>query len=137
MKIEFVRGEIIVNKLEEGCLNDYKFFCFDGVVKLFKIDFDRYSGHHANYYNRKGELLYFGEKVCPPDFKRKLEIPSNLNEMIALAEKLSEETMFSRVDFYNVNLRIYFGEITFFPASGLGEFTDSEWDKILGSYINL
>lgn len=49
-------------------LKDYKFFCFNGKVKFFKIDFGRFVEHHANYYSPEGQLLPFGEKSFPPRF---------------------------------------------------------------------
>ena len=57
--------------------------------------------------------------------------------MICLAEKLSRDISFLRVDFYVVNNRIYFGELTFYPASGFGEFIPNEWDEKLGDMIRL
>lgn len=121
----------------EQDLKDYKFFCFNGVVKFYKIDFDRFTNHHANYYDCEGHILPFGEEICPPDFNRKLEIPQNINEMILLAAKLSKGIPFVRIDFYNINGKIYFGEITFFPAAGFGKFIPDEWDKILGDWIKI
>ena len=124
-------------KDSKGQLNDFKFFCFNGKVKVFKIDFDRQINHRANYYNRNGELLPFGEKHFPPNPQRILSIPQNLEEMICFAEQLSQGLTFVRVDFYNVDGMIYFGEMTFYPASGVGPFTDEIWDNKLGEWITL
>ena len=118
-------------------LKDYKFFCFNGKVKCFKIDFGRFTDHHANYYTPEGELLPFGEIQYPPIPEHREIIPSNLQEMISKAELLSTNHPFVRVDFYNVKGKIYFGEMTFFPATGMGKFTDESWDERLGSWINL
>lgn len=118
-------------------LKDYKFFCFNGKVKFFKVDFNRFSDHRANYYDLNKKLLYFGEVKCPPDYQRKLELPSNIYDMVILAEQLSRGKPFLRVDFYNISGRIYFGEITFFPASGFGKLEPDEWDYKLGSWIEL
>ena len=118
-------------------LKDYKFFCFNGVVKCLKVDYNRYIDHHANYYDRDMNLLPFGEVVCTPDFNHVIEKPKNLEKMIELAEKLSKGMPFLRVDFYNISGKIYFGELTFFPASGMGKFTSEEWDYTLGSWIKL
>ena len=122
---------------ESGELKDYKFFCFDGKVQCFKIDFDRFSIHRANYYDKNGNLLKFGEADFPPDYDRKINLPSNIKEMIAVAETLSAGFVFIRVDLYNVQGQIYFGEMTFFPASGMGRFTPEEWDYKLGECIKL
>lgn len=120
-----------------GELLDYKFFCFNGKVKFFKVDFGRFVEHHANYYSPEGKLLQFGESAVPPDNTYLIELPSNLNKMISLAEKLSAKEPFLRVDFYNVNGKIYFGELTFYPASGMGRWTTEEADIKIGGYLEL
>lgn len=136
-----VKRKIIAEKYMEDDavheLRDYKFFCFNGRCKCFKVDFNRFVEHRANYYDPQGHLLDFGEKICPPDRTKNIVLPENLAEMISLAEKLSVGFPFLRVDLYDVNGKIYFGELTFFPASGFGEFTSEEWDERLGSWIKL
>lgn len=116
---------------------DYKFFCFDGDVKCFKVDYDRFKGHRANYYTPDGELMRFGEVVCLPDFERDIKMPKMKDEMISLAKRLSVGHPFLRVDFYELDKKIYFGELTFYPASGFGPFTPEEWDTKLGEWIKL
>jgi hypothetical protein len=118
-------------------LRDYKFFCFNGKVKCFKIDFDRFVYHRANYFDTNGTLLPFGELICPPDFDRTIDMPHNLQLMIKFSEILSKGIPFVRVDFYEVDGKVYFGEMTFYPASGFGVFTDGEWDYKLGEWITL
>lgn len=117
-------------------IKDYKFFCFNGKVKCFKIDFDRFTNHHANYYDVEGNLLPFGEADYPPN-KRKLKMPYNLKDMIRYAEKLAGNEPFLRVDFYEVNGKVYFGEMTFYLASGFGKIPPDEWDNVLGDWIVL
>ena len=118
-------------------LQDYKFFCFDGLVKFFKIDFNRFVEHHANYYSSNGELLPFGEKGLEPDPNHVEVMPANLSEMISIADRLSNGFTFLRVDLYNVEGRIYFGELTFYPAAGFGKLTPVGWDERLGELIKL
>lgn len=120
-----------------GELLDYKFFCFNGKVKCMKVDFDRFTNHSANYYNTKGVLLPFEEVAYPSNPNRIIEFPTNFNQMVFFAEKLSEEIPFLRVDFYNLNGSIYFGELTFFPAGGIGKFEPNEWDLKLGEWLHL
>jgi len=120
-----------------GELKDYKFFCFNGDVKFFKVDFNRFQGHRANYYDVNGLLLPFGEAKYPPKPEENIEIPENYKDMIALAERLSSGVPFLRVDFYNVSNHIYFGELTFFPASGFGKFAPEEWDLTIGKLLVL
>ena len=136
-----VKPRIIIEKYMEDKktneLRDYKFFCFNGKVKCFKIDFNRSTIHQANYYDEKGVLLNFGEKVCPPDFNANLQLPKNLKKMIEFAEELSKNNSFLRVDFYEMDEKIYFGELTFFPAAGFGKFIPENWDNKLGSWLEL
>ena len=136
-KFLIVNGAIKPFKPEYDELKDYKFFCFNGKVRFFKVDFGRFVEHHANYYDTDGNLLPFGEKGLEPDSNYPIELPNNLSEMISLAERLSKNEPFLRVDFYNVNGKIFFGELTFYPASGLGKWTTDEADKEIGSYLIL
>ena len=93
--------------------------------------------HHANYYSPQGELLEFGEMGLEPKPDADLLIPDNLQDMIALAEQLSKSEPFIRVDLYNVNGKIYFGELTFYPASGLLPWSPSHYDYDLGNLLIL
>ncbi len=137
--VKIVNGDVTILSMSNGGdeLKDYKFFCFNGKVRCFKIDFGRFIEHHANYYAPDGELLPFGEVVCPPVYEHKETIPDNLDDMIEIAERLSRGLPFLRVDLYNMNGHIYFGELTFFPNSGMGAFTDEAWDKRFGDWISL
>ena len=123
------------NRNEE--LYDYKFFCFNGKVKFFKIDFGRFIEHHANYYNMDGNLLPFGEAALCPLPNANIQIPSTLKEMEKYAERISAGHTFLRVDFYSVNDKVYFGETTFFPASGLGRIAPDGWDEKIGELLQL
>lgn len=118
-------------------LKDYKFFCFNGMPKCFKVDFDRFVEHHANYFSMDGKLMRLGEEICPPDFNREIFLPKSLRLMKEFASKLANEQPFLRVDFYEVDGRVYFGELTFFPASGFGKFIYEGNDELLGSWIKL
>ena len=64
-------------------------------------------------------------------------MPHSLKKMVELAEILSQGKTFLRVDFYEVEGKIYFGELTFYPNSGMGTFTSEEWDQVLGEWIKL
>ena len=72
-----------------------------------------------------------------PSHKTGFPKPHNYEKMIELAEKLSKGIPFVRVDFYEVEEKIYFGELTFYPGCGLEEFTPEEWDYKLGEWIKL
>ncbi len=149
IKLPTTREEVVICKVKNGIveidtkylnydeLKDYKFFCFNGKVRCFKIDYGRFTEHHANYYSHDGNLLPFGEKMYPPIYDHEETMPVNLSDMVKIAERLSENQPFLRVDLYNVQGKIYFGELTFFPNSGMGSFTDEEWNLKLGEWINL
>ena len=118
-------------------LKDYKFFSFNGSMEFFDIDIDRFIEHRSNYYDRNGNFLPFGKTYCPPDYTKKIEMPKNLDKMIELAETISHNTVLSRIDFYEIDGQVYFGEITFYPGSGFSPFTDEKWDYKLGDMIDL
>lgn len=136
-KYLIINGVITELKTEYDELKDYKFFCFNGKVRFFKVDFGRFVEHHANYYSPEGELLEFGEQGLEPDPNYPIELPNNLKEMITLAEKLSANEPFIRVDLFNVNGKIFFGELTFYPASGMGRFTPDKSDLEIGNYLQI
>lgn len=134
-----VKPRIIAEKYMEDSstkeLRDYKFFCFGGVAKCMKVDFNRFVEHHANYYDQNGNLLNFGEVICPPMFDADVLLPETFEKMKSFAEQLSAEKPFLRADFYDIDGNIYFGELTFYPASGFGRFTSEEWDIKLGEWL--
>ena len=132
-----VFAEAFVND-SNGELRDYKFFCFNGKVKCFKIDYNRQVYHRANYYDPQCHLLRYGEAAYPPNFEADIHIPENIQEMIALAEKLAKDIPFVRIDFYNVDGKIFFGEITFYPAGGMSKWVgDVDVDTLWGSWLEL
>ncbi len=122
---------------EVGELRDYKFFVFNGKTKFLKVDIGRYRDHHANYYDINFNILPFGEILHLPDTSVVIQKPKNFDLMISIAEKLAEGIPFLRVDLYNVNGNIFFGETTFFPASGLENYEPAEWDRIIGDMLVL
>ena len=118
-------------------IRDYKFFCFNGEPRYFKIDFDREVRHRANYYSINGELQKFGEVICPPDYSKKLAMPQHLDEMVEMAKRLSKNIPFVRVDFYEIDGNVYFGELTFYPAGGMGIFVPKQTDLEFGQLLIL
>jgi len=114
---------------------DYKFFCFNGVPKLIQVDSDRYISHHRGLYDLEWNRLPFSLKY--PASKNNVEPPENLNEMIQIAERLSVNLPFVRVDLYSLNNKMYFGEMTIYPGGGLERFTPDIYDKIFGNMLRL
>ena len=110
------------------------------LVKAFsreKYEISRFLKLNRSYYDLNMKLLPFGEVDFMPDRNHIEKKPQNFEKMLELAEVLSEGLPFIRVDFYNVDGKIYFGELTFFPASGLGKFTDEKWDVEIGNMLEL
>lgn len=118
-------------------LLEYKLFCFDGKVRFLKVNMGRSTGLHINFYNTDFELLPFGEAWYPPNPQATVKKPENFDKMISIAEQLSAGIPLLRVDLYNVNGNIYFGELTFFPASGLENYEPAEWDRKIGDMLKL
>ena len=62
---------------------------------------------------------------------------TNFSVLMVRAERLSSDHAFLRVDFYELNEAVFFGELTFYPASGMGRFTEDNWDIELGGWLSL
>lgn len=120
-----------------GDLKDYKIMCFNGEPRCILVCAERSSaeGVKMSFFTPRWELMPLKRKH--PQIEGIVEKPEALEEMLSLAATLSKELPFGRVDFYEVAGRLYFGEITFFPASGLGKFDPEEWDETLGSWLCL
>lgn len=118
-------------------LKDYKYYCFDGKVRIVMINSDRMSSLEtkANYFDENYQPLdfvwgYENAKIPPAK-------PEKFEEMKSLAEKLSEGIPHVRIDFYQTPQGIFFGEMTFFDGSGFDAIEPIEWDYKIGSWINL
>lgn len=121
---------------EEGFI-DYKFLCMEGKVMMVFTCSERWSpeGLCVNFYDRYWNPMPFERHYHRR--KKEIEKPDEYDEMITLAETLSEGIKFVRVDFYVVGGHIYVGEMTFYPGNGVEEFTPEEWDYKLGEMIKL
>lgn len=117
---------------------DYKFFCFDGKVDSVMVCLERSSGNTKFYFfDQKWELkrLNIRGKNAPEGFT--IPKPACMDDMFRIAAELSEGHPFVRVDLYQSNGQIYFGELTFFPDSGLDTNLLPETDDYFGSLIQL
>lgn len=119
---------------------DYKIYCFNGKPDVILVCRNRFSNdsHKAEYlfYDQNWKFLPWikgDEKKKDP----KLPRPKNLDEMLEVAKKLSEDFIYARIDLYNVNGKIYFGEITLSPNSGFYSGLTEETDRILGEKIHI
>lgn len=134
---------IIIEKLlitdEEDDLPDYKFFCFDGKV-FCSYKMENYALHHdkgrLGFFDRDFNLLS-AKRLDFPSIEEQPQKPENYEKMIEYAEILSKDFPHVRVDFYNINGKIFFGELTFFTASGYISFEPDEFDFELGERFKL
>jgi len=129
--------ERFLKENDRNTLVDYKFYCFDGKPKFIDVHMDREDDHKQGCFDLDFNLLPFGKsknyKTIPSD----IEKPSNLPEMVNLVEKLADKLPFVRVDFYSVNGKSIFGEMTFYPADARKDFYPDEYNKIIGDYFKL
>lgn len=118
-------------------LEDYKIHTFNGIPKFILLCRDRFKGKMIDdFYSTDWELIDV-RRPGHPNSPIPQNPPKELAEMLRLSEILSKETPFLRVDFYTSNNRVYFGELTFFPASGMSKFEPEKWDYILGDWLIL
>lgn len=113
---------------------DFKFFCLNGKVQLIQVDSDRFSGHTRNLYTRDFESLDVKYEF---PLGNGIEKPKNLLAAIDIAESLSVEFDFIRVDLYLLEDGVYFGELTNFPGNCLESFQPHSFDINLGSKLEL
>lgn len=119
---------------KDGSIDDYKLLCFNGKFRYLWVDKNRYSNHCRGFWNEKLEFLD-GVYSDHPTFAQAPALPANTDEMIKVAERLAADFPFARVDFYNIQGKIYFGEITFYPWSGYVQYTPDSFDFDLGKYF--
>lgn len=120
-----------------GELRDYKFFCFNGTPIFMQLETGRFKGKNTrNFYDMEWNLMPFGKgRAHDPDFV--VSKPERFEEMKSIAEALCKPFQFVRVDLYQTNDKIYFGEFTFFPAGGTPNFRPSKYDEIVGDMWDL
>lgn len=134
-----IKPRIIVEKLlkdDSGNkqLNDYKIYCFHGKPMFIQTIFDRGVETKEDWYDTNWNLLnvYYFSPI-----KKNVEKPKVLEELLSVAEKLSQDFPYVRVDLYVANNQIYFGELTFRPYGGFMKFVPESFDEELGSYLDL
>lgn len=119
-------------------LIDYKFFCFNGNPKFIYVSqgLSDHSTARISFANMNYEIEKFKRKDYKP-FATLPKKPVNFEKMKELARILSKEIPFLRVDFYEINQKIYFSELTFYPGGGFIPFDPDEYDKVLGKMLEL
>ena len=138
---------IIIQKLlldEEGKIpNDYKFNCFNGKIEFIEVHTNKFKKYKNSYFDKNWNLLPFTWcnriKNNNSDYKmdKNISKPKNLNKMVEIAEILSKDFDYVRVDLYSVKNKIYFGELTFTSAGGFEPFFPDKYDLIYGKKIKL
>lgn len=129
--------------LENGKIpQDYKFFVCNGVVRIIRIDSpDQMGKKRMNHFNAKWEKLnvdfMVGKRERYYQSQEVFEKPSNLQELISVAEALSGGIDFVRVDLYNIGGRVYFGELTNYPSAGRGHYFPEKFNLELGNMLKL
>lgn len=137
---KFVKPRIIAEQYmvdESGTeLKDYKFFCFDGEVKMLFVATDR-SINDVKFDFFDADFKHLPFKQGHPWAKREIKKPAGFEKMKEIAAILSKGFPHVRVDLYDINGKIYFGELTFFHFSGNVPFIPNEWDEKIGSWLKL
>ena len=116
-------------------ISDYKILCFNGEAKYVVFDIDRFTDHKRNIYDSNWNYLDISTDY--PNFGNSVPKPEKLSEMIEIANKLSSDFPFVRVDLYLVDSKIIFGELTFYPWSGYVGFDPDSFDFQLGNFFKL
>lgn len=138
---KYIKPRIIAEKYmgtnEQKELIDYKFFCFNGNPKVILVCSERFSSDNMceTWFDENWNFLDIIESNHRVN--KKIKKPINFSQMMEFSKKLSRDISFIRVDFYEINGKIYFGELTFFPAAGFEKFEPEEWDKKLGNMLEL
>ncbi|RDU22849.1 glycosyl transferase [Anaerosacchariphilus polymeriproducens] len=118
-------------------LKDYKFMVFNGEVKCSFVCHNRYGkeGLYVDFYDKDWNRMSFERHYHSSNII--LPKPKNYDLMVKISEDFSKGIRFIRIDFYEINGKLYFGEFTFYPGSGLEEFSPEWYDKKFGSWLNL
>lgn len=122
-------------------LNEFKFFCFDGVPKLFQAISDRdgsKGGPVLQHFDISGNRLEMKDAYykCRQNVEEPV-LPKHFAEMLEVSRVLSNGTIFLRVDFFETGDKFYCGELTFYESAGFCVFTPEKYNRILGDWIKL
>ncbi len=117
-------------------LKDYKIFNFNGKAKIIQVDYNRFVEHKRNLYDTDWNYIEAAIEY-PTDKNVKINKPKSIEKMLELAEVLSKEIPHVRTDFYCIEDKIYFGELTFYHEGGFGKFSPEEFDRELGEWLKL
>ena len=138
------QGGVIINELQDGKLvrvkpdlSDYKFFCFNGEPKYCQVISGRETKKCIDFFDKDWNHQPFQEPYYYSHADVLPHKPKYFDKMWWAAAKLATNKAFSRIDFYEVNDDVFFGEITFYPTSGMGGFSPKDYEFIIGQLIVL
>ncbi len=133
-----IAEKYIESQLDTKDLPDYKFFCFNGEVKMLYVATGRQKegGLRFDFFDKDFHHLPFYQKDHPNSDIQPIK-PVSFDKMKVLAGQLSKGLPHVRVDFYEVGDKVFFGEMTFYSMSGMTPYIPSEWDSIIGGYLSL
>lgn len=134
--IEFkITAEKLLYSPVSNEIDDYKFLCFNGKVEYVWVDKDRYTNHTRTFFDTNWNKLQI--ESDHPIYVGDIEKPKGFKTMFDAAEKIAKDFPFARVDFYDIEGEVFFGEITFYPWSGFIKFNPDRFDHELGRLFTL
>lgn len=126
---------MVDNAHPDSSIEDYKFFCFNGEPKLMFVASDRNVDVKFDFFDM--DFNWLDIQNIHPNSGKKIKKPEHFEEMKEIAAKLSKGIPFVRIDLYDINGTVYFGEYTFFHGGGFCLFHPMEWERKLGDWIHL
>lgn len=133
-----IKPKIICEKYleqKDKDLYDYKFYCFNGKVEFIRTFRQRYKNILKNTYDLNWKELPYSMDI--PNASTQVSKPKNLSLITKLCESLSKEFPLVRIDYYIIDRKIYFGEMTFYPGNGILPLLPTDWDYKLGKKLKL
>ena len=130
-------AEQLLETLDGSEIADYKVHNFNGIPRIILVCRDRFNGVMTeDFYDTQWNHIDV-RRPAHPNAMHLEEQPKTLEKMLELSQRLSEGIPFVRNDFYSINGKVYFGEMTFYPASGLVPFVPESYDLMFGEWLNL
>jgi hypothetical protein len=126
-----IQPHLLIEEYLGENIRDYKFMCFNGKPYYCWVDFDRFTNHKRNIYDLNWNMQPFVQ-LPYTNYDKNVEKPDSFDQMVELVSILCEGFDHVRVDMFNCNGKIYFGEMTFTNGSGLEVIRPVEWDRKLG-----
>ena len=127
--------EKYLDDLNGSAANDYKIFIINGKLSHLEICSDRFTNLKLTFFDKNKKRLNISE--MGEEYDEKIQLPKEIDKMIEIAKNIASDIPLLRVDFYDVNGKIYFGEVAFFDCSGYATYSDDNFDYTIGKKIKL